>query len=101
METTQFHRAKQHLFDSADPQNSPKTLAQRNLNKYLGFPMILLLCGSLLVLLAGHRLVNIVVLTSVILATFFLTFEFLRWSGIKFLCDCLQIKKWIRLSEAV
>lgn len=50
----------------------------QNLNKYLGFPMILLLCGSLLVLLAGHRLVNIVVLTSVILATFILTFEFLR-----------------------
>lgn len=50
----------------------------QNLNKFLGFPMILLLCGSLLVLLAGHRLVNIVVLTSVILATFFLTFEFLR-----------------------
>ena len=82
----------QHLFDSADPPRFSKS-AQRNLNKFLGFPMILLLCGSLLVLLAGHRLVNIVVLTSVILATFFLTFEFLRWRGMKFLRD-LQVKRW-------
>mmetsp|Transcript_68869 Transcript_68869/g.139648 ORF Transcript_68869/g.139648 Transcript_68869/m.139648 type:complete len:250 (-) Transcript_68869:119-868(-) len=69
----------------------------QNLNKYLGFPMILLLCGSLLVLLAGHRLVNIVVLTSVILATFFLTFEFL-WQVLHHSCSA---PVWVGIIVAI
>jgi len=55
-----------------------KESSEETISKYLGFPMILLLGASLLVLLAGHRLVTVVVLASVLLASFFLSFEFFR-----------------------
>ncbi|CAK9068994.1 unnamed protein product [Durusdinium trenchii] len=51
---------------------------EQHLNKYLGFPMILLLCASLLIVFMGHKLVPVVVVTSVSLTVFFISFEFLR-----------------------
>ena len=51
------------------------------MNKYLGFPMILLLCASLLIVFMGHKLVPVVVVTSVSLTVFFISFEFLRCLG--------------------
>ena len=54
---------------------------EQHLNKYLGFPMILLLCASLLIVFMGHKLVPVVVVTSVSLTVFFISFEFLRCLG--------------------
>ena len=69
-----------------------KDSGEQHLNKFLGFPMILLLAGSLVLLFFGHRLVTPVILLSTALSGFFVTFELIRsathhcsapvWAGI-------------------